>query len=251
MFRLLRSSFEIIGSRSPVSPVARSTGSPPGATGVAGRSGGSPSRSLPAIGEDKITPRQPLSEWPAASVDGEGVAAMDDATRRRVDRLFSRLLGIYGQKWASSVPTEAAEDLVAHEWAPVVEAMTDDQIRAAIEACKSSGDQWPPTFATFVRRGLGLPAKETAAWRALRGDRDTLSRLMRQQMGGVSTLPADQSQKLAAVVYEQIASALVQTVLSSEPVDPRRLLGECLDRAQLPSAPAGSRGQQQLEVPGG
>jgi len=73
--------------------------------------------------------------------------------------LFARFAAIYGPRWISAMSDERIERLAVTEWAPLVAALSDAQIRAAIDAAKASCE-WPPSIPIPQARREALPGVE-------------------------------------------------------------------------------------------
>lgn len=150
---------------------------------------------------------------------------MDNETSARVDRLFARFMALYGERWARPLRDERVEAMAREEWAPAVQALTDDQVRQGIEGCKASMREWPPSFGEFVRLALGLPEPAEAAIRAAKGDPDDLSRVIRQRAGGSHAVAVtDRGDRICERAYHEVVRDLVQQVSRGHPVEPAQAL---------------------------
>ena len=149
------------------------------------------------------------------------MSAVDPTTEGRVDRLFARFAAIYGPRWISAMSDERIERLAVTEWAPLVAALSDAQIRAAIDAAKASCE-WPPSIGEFARLALELPDPAVAASRAARGEKDDLSRTIRRRAGGthtVQTADAREATRLCQRVYGELVQDLVGDAVRGQSVD--------------------------------
>lgn len=154
---------------------------------------------------------------------------MDDRTAARVDRLFARLTVLYGHRFTAPIDDEALWELARQEWAAAVEALTDEQIRRGLDACKAGLREWPPAFGEFVRLALGLPDTYQAAALAAKGEGDELSRLIRRETGdayNVRMVDSRSAQRMCERAYEGVVRGLVERVNRAEPVDPAAAITE-------------------------
>lgn len=147
---------------------------------------------------------------------------MDERTADRVDRVFARLVALYGHRFTAPIDTDELWAMAREEWAPAAAALTDEQIRRALEACKARLDAWPPPIGEFVRLALGLPEPHQAAARAAKGEGDTLSRLIRRESGdpyNVRMADSRTAQRLCERAYEGIARGFAERVNRGEAVE--------------------------------
>ncbi|MBE0435694.1 MAG: hypothetical protein IBX56_07820 [Methylomicrobium sp.] len=57
---------------------------------------------------------------------------------------------MFGTTWTSQFPTEVMLNLAKREWAEALSAVDLEQIRAAFERVKRSGDAFPPSLPKFL-----------------------------------------------------------------------------------------------------
>jgi len=70
------------------------------------------------------------------------------------------MAGLYGHRWASAYG-EDPRGLGGREWAVTLAGFTRAQVDAGLDACRNSGDDWPPSAPLFKARCLGIPALST------------------------------------------------------------------------------------------
>lgn len=148
---------------------------------------------------------------------------MDEQTAAKVDRLFARFSVLYGHRFTGPIDDDALWELARHEWAPAVQALSAEQIRQGLDACKSSQHTWPPTFGEFVRLALGLPEPHQAAAMAAKGDQDTLSRLVRRETGDAYNVGRSEysaANRACERAYGDVVRRMVERVNRGEAVDP-------------------------------
>lgn len=148
---------------------------------------------------------------------------MDETTAAKVDRLFARFSVLYGHRFTGPIDDDALWELARHEWAPAVQALTGEQIRQGIDACKASLHTWPPTFGEFVRLALGLPEPHQAAAMAAKGEKDTLSRLIRRETGDAYNVGRSEhaaARRMCERAYGDVVRRMVEQVNRGEAVDP-------------------------------
>lgn len=75
------------------------------------------------------------------------------------DYLWAHMGGLYGHRWASAYGTDP-KGLAGREWALVLADLTRAQIDTGLEACRRSGEDWPPTAPAFRARCFGIPSFE-------------------------------------------------------------------------------------------
>lgn len=164
---------------------------------------------------------------------------MDDRTAARVDRLFARLTVLYGHRFTAPIDDEALWELARQEWAAAVQALTDEQIRRGLDACKAGLREWPPAFGEFVRLALGLPDTYQAAALAAKGERDELSRLIRRETGdsyNVGMADSRSAQRMCERAYEGVVRGMVAQVNLGGPVEPAAYIEHALEHKQATEA---------------
>lgn len=73
--------------------------------------------------------------------------------------LWLHMGGLYGCTWTRSYGTDP-ERTAGREWALVVNDLTREQIDVGLEACRVSGEDWPPSAPAFRARCFGIPSFE-------------------------------------------------------------------------------------------
>lgn len=69
------------------------------------------------------------------------------------------MAGLYGHRWVSSYGHKP-DSIAAREWALVIQDLTPEQVAAGLDACRRSGEDWPPTAPAFRARCFGIPSFE-------------------------------------------------------------------------------------------
>lgn len=78
-----------------------------------------------------------------------------------VDRLFSRLVEIYGPKWLDYVEVAGGPEPVAKLWAAGLHGLLPEEIKRGLYACMTNGKAWVPTVGEF--RALCRPPRDAEA----------------------------------------------------------------------------------------
>lgn len=71
-----------------------------------------------------------------------------------IDRLFMRLLAMYGSSWSSQFPNQQVLMLAKREWDIGVEdaGLDEDSLLRGLVKCRDSEDRYPPTLPVFLGR---------------------------------------------------------------------------------------------------
>jgi len=83
------------------------------------------------------------------------------------DRIFMRLSAIYGHKFTSLFPNEAALSVAKSEWGSSLAELSDFQIGQALDRCRLISD-WNPNIPEFIRLATNLPDKNLAVMRVIK-----------------------------------------------------------------------------------
>lgn len=78
--------------------------------------------------------------------------------RQLVDRLFTRMTEMYGQKWLDYIELAGGADGAAKVWGAGLNDMSAEEIRRGVVACLMNGKPWPPTLPGF--RELCRPIRD-------------------------------------------------------------------------------------------
>lgn len=73
--------------------------------------------------------------------------------------LWLHMAGLYGHRWTSAYG-EDPHRTAGREWALVLQDLSRQQIDTGLEACRVSGDDWPPSAPAFRARCFGIPSFE-------------------------------------------------------------------------------------------
>lgn len=69
------------------------------------------------------------------------------------------MTGLYGHKWTSAYGDDPLKT-AGREWALTLEDLSREQIDTGLQACRTSGDDWPPSAPAFRTRCFGIPSFE-------------------------------------------------------------------------------------------
>lgn len=75
------------------------------------------------------------------------------------DYLWAHMGGLYGHRWASAFGTDP-KGLAGREWSLALADLSREQIDAGLDACRRSGEDWPPSAPAFRARCFGIPSFE-------------------------------------------------------------------------------------------
>lgn len=100
----------------------------------------------------------------------------------RIHQLFIRFTSIWGYKFTSPFETREAIAAAKTEWLDALSGLTDQQIMLGIERCRSRCE-WPPSLPEFMRHCRGIADEATCVRRAIAGEDDNISRLIRSRIG--------------------------------------------------------------------
>ncbi len=100
----------------------------------------------------------------------------------RINQLFMRFSAIWGHKFTSPFPTAEAIEVAKAEWLDALRPLSDEQVMAGIEQCRSRCE-WPPSLPEFIRHCRGIADEMTCVRRALAGNDDSISRQIRSRIG--------------------------------------------------------------------
>lgn len=81
--------------------------------------------------------------------------------RGSVDRLFSHMLKMYGNKWADYIDLAGGVDATTEVWAAGLAGLSSAELRRGLEYCLTRANPWPPTLPEF--RGLCRPPRNPEA----------------------------------------------------------------------------------------
>jgi hypothetical protein len=70
--------------------------------------------------------------------------------------LWLHMAGLYGHRWTSSYG-EDPRSAGGKQWALTLAGFTRAQIDTGLEACRATGEEWPPSAPQFKARCLGIP----------------------------------------------------------------------------------------------
>lgn len=88
-----------------------------------------------------------------------------------VDALWRRMLGMYGNTWASQFG-EQPQGLTADTWASALAGLTTAQIAEGLRACVAEGSEFPPNAPRFRAMCLGIPSFAQVKLESTRSDAD-------------------------------------------------------------------------------
>lgn len=75
------------------------------------------------------------------------------------DYLWAHMGGLYGHRWASAFGTDP-KGLAGREWSLALADLSREQIDTGLDACRRSGEDWPPSAPAFRARCFGIPSFE-------------------------------------------------------------------------------------------
>lgn len=78
-----------------------------------------------------------------------------------VDRLFSRMTELYGQKWLDYLGLAGGLEAASKAWSLGLSGLSADELRRGLDLCLTRNNPWPPTLPEF--RGLCRPQRDAEA----------------------------------------------------------------------------------------
>ena len=81
----------------------------------------------------------------------------DALDERLIDRLWQRMVEMYGHRWSTSFGDNPRATAGA-TWGRGLAGLDVEQIAAGIAACMASADPWPPTLSEFRAMCLQIPS---------------------------------------------------------------------------------------------
>ena len=117
--------------------------------------------------------------------------------------LWQRMAEIYGHRWTSNFGDDAGKG-AGYTWARGLAGLTNEQIRAGVDAALASAEPWPPTLPEFRALCLSIPSFATARATVHAKQVTPFLRLMWTHIDGYRFRQADQdaSDRLLRNAYE-------------------------------------------------
>lgn len=125
--------------------------------------------------------------------------------------LWAHMTGLYGHKWTSAYGDDPVKT-AGKEWSLTLEDLSREQIDLGLQACRTSGDEWPPNASLFRAMCLAIPSLEAVRAELHGGEpspftRAVWARLDTYRYRHVSTDLAD---RLLAGAYQLVHEAVMQ-----------------------------------------
>lgn len=125
--------------------------------------------------------------------------------------LWAHMTGLYGHKWTSAYGDDPLKT-AGREWALTLEDLSREQIDTGLQACRTSGDDWPPNATRFRSLCLSIPSLEAVRAELQVGvpsrfTRAVWAKLDTYRYRHVST---DQADRLLAGAYQLVHDAVMQ-----------------------------------------
>lgn len=86
--------------------------------------------------------------------------------KKYIDRIFMRLMAIYGHKFISLFPDDDALAIAKAEWGNALARLSSFQIGQALDRCRVISD-WNPNIPEFLRLATNLPTVDQAIHRVI------------------------------------------------------------------------------------
>ena len=125
--------------------------------------------------------------------------------------IWVHMSGLYGHKWTKAFGPNPGS-IGGREWSLTLEDLTRKQIDLGLQACRTSGDEWPPNASLFRAMCLAIPSLEAVRAELQGGEpspftRAVWARLDTYRYRHVST---DQADRLLAGAYQLVHDAVMQ-----------------------------------------
>ncbi len=109
---------------------------------------------LPTNSQAMHPPDDPNPRPPISSKEPPSASRLPQA---QVERLWQRMLALYGNTWASQYGT-APKGIAAETWSAVLADMAPEQLAEGLRGCATEGQAFPPSAPRFRAMCLGIPS---------------------------------------------------------------------------------------------
>lgn len=132
--------------------------------------------------------------------------------------LWAHMGGLYGHKWSTAFGTNP-QSIGGKEWTLTLEGLTREQIDQGLQACRTSGDEWPPNASLFRAMCLAVPTVEAVRAELHGGEPSPFTRAVwaKLDVHRHRHASADQADKMVGAAYELVRERVMRGESLPEP----------------------------------
>lgn len=129
----------------------------------------------------------------------------------RAEYLWAHMAGLYGHRWASAYG-EDPKGIGGREWSLTLEDLSREQIDTGLQACRTSGDEWPPNASLFRAMCLAIPSLEAVRAELQGGDPSPFTRAVWAKLDvyRFRHVSSDQADKMVGAAYELVRERVMR-----------------------------------------
>lgn len=131
-------------------------------------------------------------------------------------RFILRMTLIYGHAWVSRYG-DSIESPGGAVWSRALAELSPEQIKAGIEACEQSANEWPPSVPKFKALSLGIPSLAKARHQASVSAQTAFLQIVWRYLDGYQFRSA--TKKDADRMFNEAYELAVEAVLAGEPLE--------------------------------